>query len=88
MKYMTLLAAALAVVAWISSSVEAAFVPSMVATSQTSAYLSSLSRLNVGVAPPPAKEEDAVGSGDSTPPQLPELGDDGIYHILNKEQHQ
>jgi hypothetical protein len=85
MKYTTLLPVALAAVARIPQP-SFAFVPSMV-TSQTSAYLSTLSssRLNVGVAPPPAKEEDAISGGS---PQLPELGDDGIYHILNKEQHQ
>ena len=36
--------------------------------------------LRVGVAPPPTVE-DASGV-------MPEQGDDGIYHILNKEQHQ
>lgn len=36
--------------------------------------------LRVGVAPPPTAQ-DASGV-------MPELGDDGIYHILNKEQHQ
>jgi len=42
--------------------------------------------LKVGVAPPPTTQEEAGVSGGNS--NMPELGDDGIYHILNKEQHQ
>lgn len=73
---MTILFAALALRA-------AAFVPSSLLPSRPR----TRTLLNVGVAPPPTKEDEAV-SGGSSGPNLPELGEDGIYKILNKEQHQ
>ena len=45
---------------------------------------SSNTALHVSTAPPPTKEEAAIPGGGGLPPR----GDDGIYHIANKEQHQ
>jgi len=76
---MTILFAALALRA-------AAFVPSSLLPSRPR----TRTLLNVGVAPPPTKEDEAVSGGNNSGENnnLPELGEDGIYKILNKEQHQ
>jgi hypothetical protein len=55
-----------------------AFVPAL----RSKSSWSSPSRLHVGTAPSPLKPVDVEEGG------MPQLGDDGIYHILNKEQHQ
>jgi hypothetical protein len=63
---------------------QVAFVPGLRSRSiQGSSPQRWTTRLQVGTAPPPPKLVDVTEEDN-----LPQLGEDGIYHILNKEQHQ